>query len=72
MSSPLFVVVYGLSEHELPEDEMITIQVPGLTIGSDQDVYSVGVGFLTFVVSKHQDDMGVVDNDSNANDSKES
>ena len=37
----IFVVVYGLSKHKMPEDKIVvTLKVPGLTVGSDQDVYS--------------------------------
>ena len=38
-------------------EEMITFRVPGLTIGSDQDVYSNGFGYITFVRGKHEDDI---------------
>lgn len=44
---PLFVVaVYGLASEEMPSKEMTTIPFPGLTIGSDQDVYSSGTRVL--------------------------
>ena len=61
--SPIFVVVYGCSEEEMPNDDILTIKVPGLTVGSDQDVYSNGMGFLTFVKGKHSKDL----NDDNNN-----
>lgn len=49
LSSPLFVVVYGLSREEMmSEEDIVTIKIPGLTVGSDQDVYSLGCGYLTF------------------------
>ena len=57
LASPLFVVVYGLTKEEfMSEDDMISMKIPGLTIGSDQDVYSAGHGYLTFVRGKHEDD----------------
>lgn len=41
--SLLFVVVHGLGKEEImSEDDMVTIKVPGLTVGSDQDIYSFG------------------------------
>ena len=49
LSSPFFVVVYGLTPEEMPADEIVTTEVPQHTFGSDQDVYSYGIGYLTFV-----------------------
>ena len=57
LSSPLFVVVYGLTNEELPNEEMITLEIPGLTVGANQDVYSSGKGYLTFVKGKHPQDL---------------
>lgn len=58
LASPLFVVVYGLTKEEvLSEDDIITMKVPSLIIGSHQDVYSAGHGYLTFVRCKHEDDL---------------
>ena len=36
----------------MPKDDLVTIEVPGLTVSSDQDAYSSGVGFITFVGGK--------------------
>ena len=52
LSAPLFVVVYGMSMEEMPFDDIVILEVPGLTVGSDVDVYSTGKGFLTFVRGK--------------------
>ena len=49
LSAPIFVTVYGLSQEEMPGTEIMTIEIPGLTVGSHQDIYSNGVGYLTFV-----------------------
>lgn len=49
LSAPIFVTVFGLSNEEMSGSSIITVEVPGLTVGSHQDVYSAGVGFLTFV-----------------------
>ena len=73
LAAPLFVVVYGLTGEELPGHEMVTIDVPGLTVGADQDVYSNGVGYVTFVRGKHhqenlQDNM---ENNINQSDAHE-
>ena len=54
LSAPLFVVVYGMTVDEMPGDDIITIEVPGLTVGSDLDVYSSGVGYLTFVRGNYE------------------
>ena len=77
LSSPLFVAVYGLSKDELQsEDDMVTIKVPGLTVGSDQDVYSAGYGYITFIRGRHEDDRHdesfEVIEDEEETDSKES
>ena len=64
--SPLFVVIYGLTLEEMPKDDLVTIEVPGLTVSSDQDAYSSGVGFITFVQGKFDpmdNDEGPVDQD---------
>ena len=49
--SPLFVVVhYGLKSEELPPDNMITIEIDGLTLGSYQDIYTNSEkGFATIL-----------------------
>ena len=47
--SPIFLVIYGLSMDEMPSSEIITLPVPGLTVGSYQDIYSTSVGYITFV-----------------------
>ena len=49
LSAPIFVSVFGLSDDEMPFNEIITVPVPGLAVGSHQDVYSGGIGFLTFI-----------------------
>ena len=47
LSSLLFVVVYGIGKDEMFCDEdIVTVKVPGLTIGSNQDVYSCGLKHL--------------------------
>ena len=65
LSAPIFVSVFGLSNEEMPGSDIITIEVPGLAVGSHQDVYSSGVGFLTFVRGSgsygHQNDSDVND-----------
>ena len=49
ISAPIFVTVYGLTKNEMPNDDIITIIVPGLVAGGHQDLYSSGEGFLSFV-----------------------
>lgn len=58
------MVVYGVVKDELfSDDEMIIVKVPGMTIGSDQDVYSCGFGYLNFVKGKHAEDEGSQERD---------
>ena len=49
LSALLFVAVYGLTMEEMPYDDIVTISVPVLTVGSELDLYSNGCGFVTFV-----------------------
>ena len=49
LSSPIFVTIYGMTSEEMPSNEIITIPVPGLTVGSHQDIFSSGIGYVTFV-----------------------
>ena len=53
LTSPLFIVVYGFTAEELPSDDIVTVEIEGLTPGSDQDIYSSGKGFVTFVRGKY-------------------
>lgn len=80
LSSPLFVVVYGFTEEELPDDEIVTIKIPGLTVGSEQDVYSNGSGYIIFVCGKFEEadatdgediDMNVDEDVTSTNSSRE-
>ena len=49
LSAPIFVVVYGLSAKEMPNNELVTVAVPGLAVGSDHDLYQSKEVYLTFV-----------------------
>ena len=49
LTAPIFVVVHGLSLEELPKNDIVTIPVPNLVVGSDRDIYTQGNGFITFV-----------------------
>ena len=49
LSAPIFVAVYGMTPEEMPLDEVILVQVPGLTVAGEQDLYSCGEGYVCFV-----------------------
>ena len=49
LSAPIFIAVYGLTAEEMPRDDIITIDVPGLVSGSHQNIYSCGTGYITCV-----------------------
>ena len=49
LSAPIFVAIYGLTREEMPNEDIITIAVPGLVAGSSQNLYSTGDGYITFV-----------------------
>ena len=49
LSAPIFIAVYGMTHEEIPCDDIITIEVPGLISGSHQNIYSCGSGYITFV-----------------------
>lgn len=52
ISAPISVVVYGLTRAEMPHNDIITIDVPGLVAGSVQNPYSGGTGYIAFVCSQ--------------------
>lgn len=56
LSAPIFVTVYGCTKKELPKNRRVIIEVPGLTNGSHQDIYSQGVGYLSFVRSNKEEE----------------
>ena len=50
LSAPPFVTVYDLSHEGMPPGfQIFFIPVQGLTVGGHQDLYSGGVGYVTFV-----------------------
>ena len=49
LSAPIFVAIYGLTREEMPNEDIITIAVPGLVAGSSQNLYSTGNDYITFV-----------------------
>ena len=65
LTSPLFVVVYGLTADEMPGDDMITLEIPGLYAGSEQNIYSSGKGFITFVRGKYDIESDVINDNEN-------
>ena len=38
-----------MTPEEMPLDEVILVQVPGLTVAGEQDLYSCGEGYVCFV-----------------------
>ena len=71
LSAPIFVSVFGLSDIEMPSSEIIIVPVPGLSVGSHQDVYSRGIGFLTFIKGsgKYNNNMSENNETGTANES---
>ena len=53
LTSPIFVVVYGLGSDEMPFEDIITVPLQGLTVAGDRNIYSVGTGYITFVCGKY-------------------
>ena len=49
LTAPIFVAVHGLSLEEMPNNEIVTVAIPNLVVGSDRDFYSNETGFITFV-----------------------
>ena len=47
--TPIFVVVYGLTPDKMPGQDIITIHIPGLTVGSDTHIYLDKEGYISFV-----------------------
>ena len=59
LATPIFVVCYGLTLNEMPYNDMVTLPIPGLTVGSDRNIYSSKEGYITFVrgnYGNHDDD----------------
>ena len=56
LSSPTFVTIYGIASEEISNNEIISIPVPGLTVGSHQDIFSRGIGYVTFVRGSDEHD----------------
>lgn len=69
LSAPIYVVVYGNSRTEMPGASTITIPIPGLAIGSHQDIFASSIGYLTFV---RADDSQDCQDDTSSSPSKES
>ena len=66
LSSPMFVIIYSLTLEEMPEDKIITIPVPGLTVGGHQDIYSMGIGYVTYVRGDIDTDKGTTEDNVEA------
>ena len=49
LTAPLFVTIYGLSPDEMPENDIVSIPIKGFTPGSERDLNSTRVGYVTFV-----------------------
>ena len=69
LSAPIFVAVYGLTREEMPKDDIITIAVPGLVAGSNQNLYSSGDGYITFVcgIDSTKESTSIDEMDASAN-----
>ena len=56
LSAPIFVVVYGLTPEEMPQNNIVTVPIEGLTVGSERDIYCRKEGYITFVCGKYDID----------------
>ena len=63
----LFIVVYGLSKEEMPENEIITLDISGLVSGGHQFVSCAEKGYISFVRGKI-DEKGNVEEDDDHNE----
>ena len=69
LAAPIFAVIYGLTPDELPNgDDILTIPVPGLTVGADQNIYNTKEGYIVFVRGNHCKDN--FENHENENDNE--
>ena len=59
----LFIVVYGLSKEEMPENEIITLDISGLVSGGHQFVSCAEKGYISFVRGKIDEKGNVVEED---------
>ena len=63
----LFCVVYGLSILEMPDDEIITLDIAGLVSGGHQFLSCVEKGFVSFVRGKVDETGNLVDEQETIN-----
>ena len=59
--APLYATVYGLSEEELPSSTcpsgVLTIPIPGLCYGANQDCSNSTIGYFVFLKSTKKEDL---------------
>ena len=55
----------------MPADDIVTILLDGLTVAGNQNIYSEGNGFITFVRCKHDNSYLPTDNNDENIDSQE-
>ena len=70
LAAPIFVVCYGLTYNEMPYNDIVTLPIPGLIVGSDRNIYSNKEGFITFVRGNYEssNDNNVDEEDTNIAD----
>ena len=71
LAVPTFVVVYRLTPNEMPKKDIVSVPIPGLTIGCDWNIYNFKNGYVVFVRGKFECDSEEVrknDNDELDND----
>ena len=49
MLAPVFITVTGCNDRELPENDCVIIEVPGLCYGGAVDAYATQVGYIAFI-----------------------
>ena len=54
LAAPIFVIIYGLTADEMPCNEIVTVPIPGLTVGADRNVYCDKEGYVTFVRGNYE------------------
>lgn len=46
--APNFGMIYRLTPDKMPHNEIVTVPIPGLSVGPDCNIYSTQEGFVTF------------------------
>ena len=68
LSAPIFTVIYGLIQQEMPYNDIVKIPIKGLLVGPERNVYTSKEGYLVFVRGKYDMKDNEIDDREEEND----